>query len=71
MNYFDLTKTASSLKGIQPWTGRDGKNAVHARPGNLRTAVIVEDGGPCKVRQIREGDCRGLWGLPGTAGDYV
>jgi len=47
-------------------TGR--QNAVHIRPGNLRTAVIVEDGGPCKVRQISVGDCGGL---PGTAGDYV
>jgi len=54
--------TAKSLDG----TGR--QNAVHTRPGNLRTAVIVLDGGPCKVGKITVGDCRGL---RGTAGDYV
>ena len=46
-------------------TGR--QNAVHTRPGSLRTAVIVEDGGPCKVRNFSVGGCRGL---QGTAGDY-
>jgi len=52
----------------EPWTGRDGKNAVHTRPGNLRTAIIVEDGESCKVRQIRVGDFR----RPQmTMGDYV
>ena len=42
------------------------QNTVHLRPRNLRTAVIVEDGGPCKVRQISVGDGRGP---PGTVGD--
>ena len=48
--------------------GPDGTaNAVHTRPRNLRTAVIVEDGGPCKVRHFSVGGCRGL---RGTVGDY-
>ena len=46
-------------------TGR--QNAVHTRPRNLRTAVIVENGGPCKVRHFSVGGCRGR---QGTAGDY-
>ena len=45
-------------------TGR--QNAVHTRPSNLRTAVLMEDGGPYKVRHFSVGDCRGL---PGTTGD--
>ena len=56
-------------------TGR--QNAVHTRPRNLRTAVIVEDRGPCKVRHFSVGDFRGrqgtardCGGLRGTTGDY-
>ena len=59
-------------------TGR--QNAVHTRPGNLRTAVMVEDGGPCKVRHFsvgvagdgrgRQGTAGDCGGLQGTAGDY-
>jgi len=47
-------------------TGR--QNAVHTRPGNLRTAVFVADGGPCKVRHFSVGDGRGLWGTVGDCG---
>ena len=36
------------LPGARDRTGR--QNAVHSRPGNLRTAVIAKDGGPCNVR---------------------
>ena len=46
-------------------------------PGPDRAAVIVEDGGPCKVRHFSVGDCRGrqgtiadYGGLRGTTGDY-
>ena len=41
------------------------------------TPVLVEDGGPCKVRHFSVGEGRGLQGtmgdyggLRGTAGDY-
>ena len=47
--------------------GTGQHNAVHTRPSNLRTAVLMEDRGPCKVRHFSVGDCRGL---PGTTGDY-
>ena len=65
---------AGGLPRAPDGTGR--QNAVHTRPSNLRTAVLMEDGGPCKVRHFSVGDCRGLpgttgdcGGLPGTAGD--
>jgi len=44
-------------------TGR--QKAVCSRPGNLGTAVIVNDSGPYNVRQIGVGERAGL---PGTAG---
>jgi len=56
--------------------GTGGQKAVRSRPGNLRTAIIVKDGGPYNVRQIGVGERAGLrgtagdcGGLPGTAGD--
>ena len=66
---------AGGLPRAPDGTGR--QNAVHTRPSNLRTAVLMEDGGPCEVRHFSVGDFRGLpgttgdcGGLWGTAGDY-
>jgi len=49
------------------------QNAVHIHTGNLWTAVIAENGGPWKVRQLAWGtaeDCGALWGTVGDCGDY-
>ena len=43
---------------VRSGTGR--RNPVRSRPGDLRTAVIGKDGGPCNVGQIGVEDCRRL-----------
>jgi len=49
--------------------GRDGTaKAVRSLLGNLRTAVIVKDGGPYNVRQIGVGERAGLRGTAGDCG---
>ena len=47
-------------------TGR--QNAVYTRPENLKTAVLDEDRGPCKVRHFSVGEGRGLQGTMGDCG---
>ena len=56
---------AGGLPRAPDGTGRH--NAVYTRPSNLKTAVLMEDRGPYKVRHFSVGDCRGL---PGTTWDY-
>jgi len=57
---------AGGLPRALDGTGR--QKAVRSRPGNLRTAVIVKDGGPYNVRQIGLGIGERAR-LRGTAGD--
>ena len=74
---------SSFPSSLVPCSGAERISDSASEPSGLpdtpavRTAIIVEDGGSCKVRDISVGDYRRLWGtardcggLQATTGNY-